>query len=165
MEENVDLTRNKITNALNKLNLSENANVTLKYKTGTQVFHYTGDYLDGAFNETNALYDVARVVAHEGIRKHNSLINNLRNNGALDDYERGSFEFEDHVYEAIREDWSEYVEESLEQWDHKRGMCNLTAEVEVPRNLIAEAEQFAFSLGPCWTVNVRTDNGNLELEF
>ena len=80
----MDLTRNKITTALNKLNLSENAYVTLKYKAGTQVFHYTGDYLDGAFNETNALYDVARVVAHEGIRKDNSLINNLRNNGALD---------------------------------------------------------------------------------
>ena len=41
----MDLTRNKITTALNKLNLSENANVTLKYKAGTQVFHYTGDHL------------------------------------------------------------------------------------------------------------------------
>jgi hypothetical protein len=165
MEENVDLTRNKITNALNKLNLSENANVTLKYKTGTQVFHYTGDYLDEAFNETNALYDVANVVSHEGIRKHNSLINNLRDNGALDDYERGSFEFEDHVYQAIREDWSEYIEETLEQWDHKRGMCNLATEVEVPRNLIAEAEEFAFTLGAGWTVHVRTDAGNLEVDF
>ena len=48
----MDLTRNKITTALNKLNLSENAYVTLKYKAGTQVFHYTGDYLDDAFNET-----------------------------------------------------------------------------------------------------------------
>ena len=161
----MDLTRNKITTALNKLNLSENAYVTLKYKAGTQVFHYTGDYLDDAFSETNALYDVANVVAHQGLRKNNSLINSLRNNGALDDYERGSFEFEDHVYEAIRENWDEYVEESLEQWDHKRGMCNLTAEVEVPRNLIAEAEEFAFSLGSGWTVNVRTDNGNLELEL
>lgn len=161
----MDLTRNKITTALNKLNLSENAYVTLKYKAGAQVFHYTGDYLDDALSETNALYDVANVVAHQGIRKHNSLINNLRSNGALDDYERGSFDFEDHVYEAIREDWSEYVEESLEQWDHKRGMCNLTAEVEVPRNLIAEAEEFAFSLGSGWTVHVRTDNGNLELEL
>jgi len=165
LEENVDLTRNKITTALNKLNLSENANVTLKYKAGAQVFHYTGDYLDEAFNETQALHDVARLVAWEGIRKHNSLINNLRSNGALDDYERGSFEFEDHVYQAIRENWDEYVEESLEQWDHKRGMCNLTAEVEVPRNLIAEAEEFAFSLGSGWTVNVKTDNGNLELEL
>ena len=71
----MDLTRNKITTALNKLNLSENANVTLKYKAGTQVFHYTGDYLDDALSETNALYDVARVVAHEGLRKNNSLIN------------------------------------------------------------------------------------------
>ena len=161
----MDLTRNKITTALNKLNLSESANITLKYKAGTQVFHYTGDYLDEAFNETQALYDVARLVSWEGIRKHNSLINNLRSNGALDDYERGSFEFEDHVYQAIRENWDEYVEESLEQWDHKRGMCNLTAEVEVPRNLIAEAEEFAFSLGSGWTVHVKTDNGNLELEL
>jgi hypothetical protein len=110
-------------------------------------------------------YTMLLMSSLQGLRKNNSLINNLRNNGALDDYERGSFEFEDHVYEAIRENWDEYVEESLEQWDHKRGMCNLTAEVEVPRNLIAEAEEFAFSLGSGWTVHVKTDNGNLELEL
>ena len=109
----MDLTRNKITTALNKLNLSENANVTLKYKAGTQVFHYTGDYLDEAFNETQALYDVARLVSWEGIRKHNSLINNLRSNGALDDYERGSFEFEEHVYQAIRENWMSMLRKVL----------------------------------------------------
>jgi len=148
----VQIVKNELTNKLNKLNLANDAEVTLRYENGRQVFHYTGDYLDEVLQETN------------GIRKHNSVINDLRNNGALDDYERGSFTFEDHVYEAVKNDWYDYIEESVEQWDHKRGMCNVSAEVKVPLNLLAEAEEFGFTLDNAWKVFVRTDAGVLEVE-
>jgi hypothetical protein len=43
-------------------------------------------------------------------------------------------------------------------------MCNLSAEVKVPLNLLAEAEEFGFTLDGNWKVLVRTDNGVLEVE-
>ena len=83
----MQIVKNELTN---KLNLKSDAEVTLRYENGRQVFHYTGDYLDEVFQETNAIADVAHLVSYDGIRKSNSVINDLRINGALDDYERGS---------------------------------------------------------------------------
>ena len=160
----MEIVKNELTNKLNKLNLKSDAEVTLRYENGRQVFHYTGDYLDEVLEDTNVIGEVAHVVSYDGIRKYNSVINDLRNNGVLDDYERGSFTFEDHVYEAVKNDWYDYIEESVEQWDYKRGMCNLSAEVKVPLNLLAEAEEFGFTLDGNWKVLVRTDNGVLEVE-
>ena len=160
----MQIVKNELTNKLNKLNLANDAEVTLRYENGRQVFHYTGDYLDEVFQETNAIADVAHLVSYDGIRKSNSIINDLRINGALDDYERGSFTFEDHVYEAVKNDWHDYIEESVEQWDHKRGMCNVFAEVKVPLNLLAEAEDCGLTLDNAWRVFVRTDAGVLEVE-
>ena len=160
----MQIVKNELTNKLNKLNLANDAEVTLRYENGRQVFHYTGDYLDEVLQDTNVISEVAHLVSYDGIRKYNSVINDLRINGALDDYERGSFTFEDHVYEAVKSDWYDYIEESVEQWDHKRGMCNVSAEVKVPLNLLAEAEEFGFTLDNAWKVFVRTDAGVLEVE-
>ena len=82
----MQIVKNELTNKLNKLNLANDAEVTLRYENGRQVFHYTGDYLDEVFQETNAIADVAHLVSYDGIRKSNSVINDLRINGALDDY-------------------------------------------------------------------------------
>jgi len=43
-------------------------------------------------------------------------------------------------------------------------MCNVSAEVKVPLNLLAEAEEFGFTLDNAWKVFVRTDAGMLEVE-
>ena len=156
---------NKISRILQNLNLKENAPVKLKFSDGTQVFHYTDDYLDEALDETGVLSELSHVICYDGIRKSNSVLNQMRNNGVLDDYERGSFTFDDYVYDLLKEDWQDYVEENLDQWDFKRGMCNLSTEVEVPLNLLAEAENFGFTLGAAWEVFVRTDAGELRVEF
>ena len=43
-------------------------------------------------------------------------------------------------------------------------MCNVSAEVKVPLNLLAEAEEFGLTLDNAWKVFVRTDAGVLEVE-
>ena len=160
----MELKMAKVSEKLKSLNLAENAPVKLKFSDGAQVFHYTGDYLDGVLNETGVLSELSHVICYDGIRKSNSVLNQMRQNGVLDDYERGSFTFDDYVYDLLKEDWQDYVEETLEQWDFKRGMCNLSTEVEVPLNLLAEAESYGFILGGGWQVYVQTDAGLLEVE-
>lgn len=154
----------KVSEKLKSLNLAENAPVKLKFENKTQVFHYTGDYIDEALEETDVVNELSYLISYEGIRKSNSILNSMRTAGLLDDYERGSFTFDDYVYDLLKEDWQDYVEETLEQWDFKRGMCNLSTEVEVPLNLLAEAESYGFTLGGGWQVYVQTDAGLLEVE-
>jgi len=163
-EKKVVNTNSGLTQKLNKLSLARDAEVTLRYENGQQVMHYTGDYLNKVFEDTNVIGEVAHLVSYDGVRKSNSIINDLRINGMLDDYERGSFTFEDYVYDAVKNDWYDYIEESVEQWDYKRGMCNVFAEVKVPLNLLAEAEDCGLTLDNAWRVFVRTDAGVLEVE-
>ena len=154
----------KVSEKLKSLNLAENAPVKLKFENKTQVFHYTGDYIDEALEETDVVNELTHLISYEGIRKSNSILNSMRTAGLLDDYERGSFTFDDYVRDIINGDWYEYIDETLEQWDFKRGMCNLSTEVEVPLNLLAEAESYGFILGGGWQVYVQTDAGLLEVE-
>ena len=156
--------KNKLTQKLKKLNLNYNTVITLQYQNSRQVVHYTDDYLDKVLQETNAIGEVAHVVAHSGIRKFNSVINQLRIDGLLDDYKQGSFDFDYYVYNVMKENWNEYLENNLEHWDHKRGMCSLSTEIKVPLNLLAEAEANGLELDTCWKVLVRTDAGLLELD-
>ena len=154
----------KLSKKLKSLNLAESAPVKLKYSSGTQVAHYTGDYIDEALEETNVVRELAYVASYEGLRKYNSVINSMRVDSLLDDYERGSFNFDDYVYDVINQNWQDYIEETLEQWDYKRGKCLLTAEIEVPLNLLLEAESCGLSLNREWAVLVQTDAGLLEVE-
>lgn len=156
--------KNKITQKLKKLNLKHNAVITLQYQDSRQVTHYTGDYLDDVLQDTNAIWEVSHVVSYSGIRKFNSVINEMRINGLLNDYKQGSFDFDYYVQDVMQKNWTEYLENDLEHWDHKRGKCSLSTEVKVPLNLLAEAEANGLKLDTCWKVLVHTDAGLLELD-
>ncbi len=86
----------------------------------------------------------------------------LREEDYLEDYERGSYEFEDYLADTIRENFYdiELIDYSTEKYDHKRGFTTLTAEVEVPYNNFVEVSPFVSG----WKVSVETDNGNLTFD-
>jgi hypothetical protein len=90
------------------------------------------------------------------------MLEHLRNENYLEDYERGSYEFEEFLAQTITDNFYDidFIECSTEKYDHKRGFTTLTAEVQVPAgNLI---EQSPFIMG--WTASVETENGTLTFD-
>ena len=54
----------------------------------------------------------------------------------------------------------DFVEHSTEKYDHKRGFCTLTAQVEVPLANFVEVNPFVSG----WKVSVETENGTLSFD-
>lgn len=150
-------------NKLKNLNLAEDAPVKLKCDGAAQVAHYTGDYIDEAIEETAIVDQLAYVASYEDIRKYNSVLNEMRQRSLLDDYERGAHNFFPYVKNVIYDNWFDYIDERLEQWDSKRGLCKMSAEIEVPLNLLLEAGDNGLHLGEMWTAFVETTDGILEV--
>ena len=88
----------------------------------------------------------------------------MRNDGNLDDYERGSYNFEEFVSGVIRNEWYEYLDVSTEHYDHKRGYTSVKAEMKITLNELLNADTkspYAFSN---WDVEVQTPMGTLKVE-
>ena len=81
----------------------------------------------------------------------------------LEDYERGSDSFAEYIAETLSENFYDVdlIEHSTEKYDHKRGFCTLTAEVNVPiGNLLATKPYISSE----WVVSVQTPAGRLTLD-
>ncbi len=155
-----------ITQKIKNLNLEEGALVTLSYSEGTDVFVHNETDVETALSDTDVVSSFASLIATPGLRVSSrwsgEILESLRSEGHLDDYERGSFTFEDYLTEYLTENFydQEYIEHSTEKYDHKRGFCTLSAEVQVPATDIVSASPFLSG----WTVSVATDNGTLTFD-
>ena len=155
-----------ITQRLQSLNLPQDAMIYLRYEEGTDVFHYNETEVETALSETSVVSEFASLVAQSGLdarqRWQGNIIEHLRNEDYLEDYERGSFEFEDYIADTIRENFYDVdlIEYSTEKYDHKRGFTTLTAEVEIPYENFIKVKPFISG----WTVSVETDNGILTFD-
>ena len=90
-----------------------------------------------------------------------NIIQELRDGGFLDEYERGSYSFSEYVGETISENFYDFdfIDSSITKYDYKRGFCTLSAEVKIPvEDLIMESP---YTGG--WTVSVPTENGTITL--
>ena len=127
-----------ITQKIKDLNLPDEAIITLSYSEGTDVF------------------------VHVSSRWSGDIIQSLRTDGHLEDYERGSFTFEDYLTEYLTENFydQDFIEASTEKYDHKRGFCTLSTEVQVTAKNILLASPFLSG----WTASVSTDNGTLTFD-
>lgn len=151
---------------LQSLNLSNDAMITLTFEEGTDVFVHNETEVEDAMNETSVIEQFASLVAQTQLdvrtKWHGNVLEHLRNEQYLDDYERGSFEFEDYLAESIRENFYDidFIEYSTEKYDHKRGFTTLTAKVEVPLDNFVQVNPFVSG----WTVSVETENGTLSFD-
>lgn len=151
---------------LQSLNLADDAMITLTREEGTDVFVHNETEVEDAMNETSVIYDFASLIADTKLDARNrwsgNIIQHLRDNDFLDEYERGSFAFEDFLAETLTENFydTELIEYSTEKYDHKRGFCTLTAQVEVPFANFVEVNPFVSG----WTVSVETNNGTLTFD-
>ena len=104
---------------LTELNLPDDTTVTMSYSEGTDVFVHNETAVDTAISETDVISQFASLVITPGFQAEVSYVGNvmdtIRNEGYLDDYERGSFTFEDYVTEVLAENFydQEFIELSL----------------------------------------------------
>ena len=152
-------------NKLKSLKIEEGAFATLTYSEGADVFLMNEDEVETALSNTDVVEQFSELITTPGITVitpfGSNIINELRNGGFLDNYERGSFSFSDYISETIRENFYEFdfIDSSIQKYDYKRGFCTLSAEVKVPvEDLIMESP---YTGG--WTVSVPTENGTITL--
>jgi len=151
---------------LQTLNLSEDTMVTLTREEGTDVFIHNETEIEEAMNQTSVIYDFASLIADTKLDVRNrwsgNIIQHLRDNDYLDDYERGSFAFEDYLTDTLTENFydTDLIEHSTEKYDYKRGFTTLTAQVQIPYANFMKVNPFISG----WTISVETDDGTLSFD-
>ena len=151
---------------LQSLNIEPDAMIYLRYEEGADVFHFNETEIETALSETSVVQEFASLISNSKLdvrtRWHGNVLQHLRDEDYLEDYERGTFEFEEYLADTISENFYdvELIDYSTEKYDHKRGYTTLTADVEIP--FASFVEQAPFISG--WTVSVETDNGTLTFD-
>ena len=126
-----------ITNTLRELNVADGAYVTLSYTEGADVWHINDSHVEDAVSETSTAALLAGLLA-SGVTVSDTysdgdLLAEMRSNGLLEDYEREGG-FEDYLTEQLVStiyDGEYSLEYSTEQYDHKRGRCDISTTVRV----------------------------------
>ena len=86
------------------LGLDDETNVNLVLEEGCDVHHYTDDYLSNAMAITGIAHTLAEVITEGPLYKTGSdILQEMRDEGLLDDYERGSEDFTSFVAEVIED--------------------------------------------------------------
>ena len=125
-----------IIDTINNLDVTDETIVTLTYEDRHEGWHSTGDLEENAVRETSTADMVAGLITDPQLAVRTSFgdsgaLEAMRDADFLEDYERGSYGFEEYIAETIREnpyDLDEFVGFSTEQYDHKRGCCTVSAE-------------------------------------
>ena len=94
---------------LQSLKLSEGAMVTLTYEEGADVFVHNETEVEDAINETSVINEFASLIAHSKLDARNrwsgNVIEHLRNEDYLEDYQRGTYGFEEYLAETLSENF------------------------------------------------------------
>ena len=162
---------NSIISKIKNLNLSSDTKVTMTYEGATDVFVHNETAIDTAIADTDVISTLAELITeHPKLNASTKygestggILNHLRSEGHLEDYDRGEFYFTDFVAEVITENFYDldFIDSSVHAYDYKRGECTLSTEViTTVGNLLAE-EDVSLS---AWTVSVPTENGTLTFD-
>ena len=145
------------------LGVDDETKVDFSWEEGCDVLHYNETHVETAMGETGAAYVLAEAIT-EGVlyEKGNEILEEMRDEGLLDEYERGDECFTDFVAEVISDSFYEYdwIEQSTQRFDHKRGWTDLSMELSVPLGNLKD--EFYPLIG--WTAKVQTPNGYLTVE-
>jgi len=149
---------------LQSLNLTEDSMVSLRYSEGADVFVHNETEVETAMVETDVITRFSELVATPGLRAQTrwgeDIIGELRESGFLEEYER-DYTFSDFISDTIADNFYdfEFIESSTEKYDHKRGFCTLSAEVEIPYGNLAKSLPDLVG----WDVVVETPLGSLNI--
>ena len=153
---------------LTSMNLPSDTIVNLSYSEGTDVFHFNETEVETALDETDVVSTLSELLATPGLTvatqygtEGGSVLSSLRDDGLLENYERGTFTFSEYLAETISENFYDLdlIEYSTEKYDHKRGFTTLSAEVQVTLENFIETQPTTIG----WEVSVKTEAGTLVL--
>ncbi len=150
---------------LQSLNLTEDSMVSLRYSEGADVFVHNETEIETAMSETDVIGRFSELIATPGLRAQTrwgeDIIGELRSSGFLEEYER-DYTFSDFISETISENFYdfEFIESSTEKYDHKRGFCTLSAEVEITYGNLVNSQPDLVG----WDVVVETPLGSLTID-
>ena len=151
---------------LQSLNLPQDAVLSLSYSDGTDVFVHNETDVDDALAYTDVVGTFANLIATRGLSVSTAGTDNIlewiREEGYLEEYDRGSDNFSEYLTEVLTENFYEqdFIYSSTERYDHKRGFCTLNANVQVSASEVISASPILTG----WKVSVETENGTLTLE-
>ena len=144
------------------LNFPESTPVTLSYVDGADVVHANDDYYDYVYNATGVFETASALVASSAF-PNNQVLQAIRENDLLEDYERGSHSFEDFVCETMRAtNWEHcFIDGTLEQYDYKRGYYRVKFEFPTTLGQLKAAIRQDAREVAVMDVTVHTDVGDL----
>jgi len=158
-------------NAIDKLRdlkLPEETLVSLSYSDSTDVFVHNDTAVDTAVSETDVISVFSELIAtprlHVYDRWGNNVLDELRGASYLDAYEPREFYFSEFLAETLVDNYYDLdglIEDTVEQYDYKRGHCTLSADVQVPIGELLTNE--SVNIGG-WTVSISTDGGTFSFE-
>tara|TARA_B100000029_G_C17401857_1_gene897365 strand:- start:351 stop:836 length:486 start_codon:yes stop_codon:yes gene_type:complete len=157
-----------IVDTLRNLDIGPEEYVYLNYEDRADVWHISDDYIDTALGETDTALVLARSLATPGVtvlsRYDEDILETMRDEGMLEDYDREGW-FEDYLCEKILEEAYNYdlLTISTERHDHKRGTCEVAANIKVVAGELYELGAAADSFVSGFDVVVSTKHGNLTL--
>ena len=148
---------------IKSLGVEDDTAVTFSFEDGCDVFHFNETHIETAMSNTGIAYSLAEAITQGVLYENgNEILSEMREEGLLDDYERGDEAFTDFVSEVIEsEHWNfGWIEHSTEKYDHKRGFTSLSAEFDIP---LADLKNDPMPLIG-WKASVQTPNGHLTVE-
>jgi hypothetical protein len=168
-------------NTLRELEVQDNDYVTLNYTEGADVWHINESHVEETVAETETAGMLAGLLA-SGVPVYSNwgepaaggdILNEMRANDALDDYDRGDECFDEYLTEVLATTIyeNEYsLEYSTQQYDYKRGRCEISAAVRVRAgdlyNLASDTTSFVTvdSIVSGFEASVETGKGTLTLK-
>ena len=155
------MTEQSFYDKIKALGATDETQVTFEWEEGCDVFHYNETHVETALGETGAAAVLAEAIT-DGVfyEKGNSILEEMREDGLLEDYERGDGYFTDFVAEVIGDSFYDYdwIEQSTQRFDHKRGWTDLSLSLSIPLGDLKDTEHNPL---PSWDCQVRDGNGNL----
>jgi hypothetical protein len=151
---------------LKKLKVDPSTMVTLSYVDGVDVFVHNESEVETALSETNVIEEFCAIVATPGLHvttmQGTPILEELRASSLLEEYERGTDAFVEYLTEVINDNFYEFdfIDTNIQKFDHKRGFCELRAEVQASVGELIDSNAFVDS----WTISVPTENGVLTLD-
>ena len=147
----------------------EKAVVTLSYEDNYEGWHCRDEFIEDAVSNTDTASRVAELVTDTQLQVvtaygNETAIEVLREQELLEEYVRGDEVFEEFVEEQIREnfhDLDEFIECEVEQYDHKRGRCTVSAQFKTTLENLKKSPNTAAG----WTVKVKHGSGTFSIDL
>jgi hypothetical protein len=155
------MTEQSFYDKIKALGADDETTVNFSWEEGCDVFHYNETHVETALGETNAAYELAEAITQTVFyEKGNPILDEMREDGLLDEYDRGDEAFTEFVAEVIGESFYDYdwIEQSTQRFDHKRGWTDLSMGLSIP---LGDLKETGYNPLPGWECQVRDGNGNL----